>query len=150
MVSDINDYKSYIEALRKRHDFFHEKGCRLSDHGLETIYAEDYTNEEIEKIFSKVLLNKNLSTLEILKFKSAMMFEFGIMDHEKGWVQQLHLGALRNNNSRMYRKLGPDSGFDSIGDFEIARPLAKFFPIWMIRIDLLKLLYTTSILPTMI
>ena len=124
--SDIRNFKSYIDALRKRHDFFHSNGCRLSDHGLETIYAEDYSGEEIEKIFSKVLLNKELKLEEILKFKSAMMFEFGIMDHEKNWVQQLHLGALRNANSRMYRQLGPDTGFDSIGDFEIAAPLAKF------------------------
>jgi glucuronate isomerase len=61
----------------------------------------------------------------MLQFKSAMLFEFGVMDHEAGWVQQFHLGALRNNNSRMLRTLGPDTGFDSIGDFEIARPLAK-------------------------
>ena len=124
--SDIRNFQSYIDALRKRHDFFHANSCRLSDHGLETMYAEDYNSEEIEKIFSKVILNKELRTGEILKFKSAMLYEFGIMDHEKNWVQQFHIGALRNTNSRMYRKLGPDTGFDSIGDFEIARPLAKF------------------------
>lgn len=129
--SDINNFQSYIDVLRKRHDLFHENGCRLSDHGLETIYAEDYTDGEIEKIFSKVLMNKEISGSEILKFKSAMMYEFGIMDYEKNWVQQLHIGALRNTNSRMYRKLGPDTGFDSIGDFEIAKPLAKF----MSRLD---------------
>jgi len=124
--SNIGTFQSYIDALRSRHDFFHIYGCRLSDHGLETIYAEDYSREEIEKIFSKVLLNKELRQEEILKFKSAMMYEFGIMDYEKNWVQQLHIGALRNTNTRMYGKLGPDTGFDSIGDFEIARPLAKF------------------------
>jgi glucuronate isomerase len=124
--TDINNFGSYIGALRKRHDFFHKNGCRISDHGIETIYAEDYSNGEIEKIFSKVLLNKEISADEVLKFKSAMLYEFGIMDQEKNWVQQFHLGALRNANSRMYRILGPDTGFDSIGDFEIARPLAKF------------------------
>lgn len=122
----IKDFDNLIEALRNRHDYFHANGCRLSDHGIETAYAEDYTAQEINSIFNKLLSKKFLSEEEIHKFKSAMMFEFGVMDYEKGWVQQLHLGALRNNNSRMYRTLGPDTGWDSIGDFEIAKPLAKF------------------------
>ncbi|MGK9476097.1 glucuronate isomerase [Melioribacter sp. OK-6-Me] len=122
----INNFDSFLEAIKKRHDYFHENGCRLSDHGLETAYAEDYTESEIKSIFIKLLNKKNLELNEILKFKSAMMYEFGIMDWEKGWVQQLHLGALRNNNSRMFRQLGPDTGWDSIGDFEMARPLAKY------------------------
>lgn len=122
----IADFKSYLDALRKRHDYFHNNGCRLSDHGMETVYAEDYSLEEINKIFSKVLLNKELKLEEILKFKSAMLYEFSIMDYEKNWTQQLHLGAIRDTNTKMYRKLGPDTGYDSVGDFEIARPLAKF------------------------
>ncbi len=121
----ISNYNDLLTALRKRHDFFHAQGCRLSDHGVETVYAEDYTETEIKTIFSKALAGQKIDTGEILKFKSAMLYEFGIMDHEKGWVQQYHIGALRNNNSRMFRTLGPDTGFDSIGDFEIARPLAK-------------------------
>ena len=123
---EIEDFDDYIEAMRKRHDYFHQNNCRLSDHGIETAYAEDYTSGEIEKIFTKIRKSKDLDIEEILKFKSAMMYEFGLMDAEKGWVQQLHLGALRNNNTRMLKKLGPDTGFDSIGDFEIAKPLAKF------------------------
>lgn len=123
---EIKNFENFIEAIRNRHDYFHQNGCRLSDHGIETAYAEDYTLSEIENIFEKILFKKELTQSEILKFKSAMMYEFGIMDYEKGWVHQLHLGALRNNNSRMYRTLGPDTGWDSIGDFEIARPLAKF------------------------
>lgn len=122
----INNFNDFITAIRKRHDYFHENDCRLSDHGIETAYAEDYTENEIKLIFEKILIRKELTQIEILKFKSAMMYEFGIMDHEKGWVQQLHIGALRNNNSRMFKTLGPDTGWDSIGDFEIARPLAKF------------------------
>jgi glucuronate isomerase len=127
-VSDIeiNDFDSLLTAIRKRHDFFHSRECRVSDHGLETAYAENYTESEIKSIFKKIRKRKQLSSIEILKFKSAMMYEFGVLDHEKGWVQQLHLGALRNNNTRMMKVLGPDTGFDSIGDFEIARPLAKF------------------------
>ena len=127
-VTDIQvtDFRTYIDALRKRHDYFHANGCRLSDHGLEITYSEDYSSMEIEKIFSKIMLNKEIKQVEISKFNSAMLYEFGLMDHEKNWTQQYHIGALRNANSRMYRVLGPDSGYDSIGDFEIARPLAKF------------------------
>jgi len=122
----VSDYDTFIEAIRNRHAFFHENDCRVSDHGLETTYAENYTANEINLIFSKILNKKELTQLEILKFKSAMMYEFGIMDYEKGWVQQLHLGALRNNNTRLLRQLGADVGVDSIGDFEIAKPLSKF------------------------
>jgi len=123
---EIIDFHSYMEAIRQRHYYFHENGCQLSDHGIETIYAEDYTESQINKIFDKIRSGKELDGLERLRFKSAMMFEFALMDYESGWVQQLHLGALRNNNTRMLKTLGPDTGFDSIGDFEIARPLAKF------------------------
>jgi glucuronate isomerase len=123
---EIKNFDSYLEAIRKRHDYFHANNCRLSDHGIETAYAEDYTDSEIKKIFAEILQGKDLDIGEILKFKSAMMYEFGLMDAEKGWTQQLHLGALRNNNSRLFKSLGPDTGFDSIGDFEIAKPLAKF------------------------
>jgi glucuronate isomerase len=116
----------FLDAIKKRHDYLHANGCRLSEHGIETAYAEDYTDQEINSIFSKILSKKELNPVEILKFKSAMMFEFGVMDFERGWVQQLHLGALRNTNSRKFRELGADTGVDSVGDFEIARPLAKF------------------------
>ncbi len=122
----INNFVSYIEALRKRHDYFHRNGCRLSDYGLETAYVEDYTDGEIEKIFGKIRTVKELETSERLKFKSAMMVEFALMDSEAGWVMQLHLGALRNTNTRLLRKVGADCGYDSIGDFETAGPLAKF------------------------
>ncbi len=123
---EITNFHSYIEAIRQRHYYFHQNGCRLSDHGLETAYAEDYTEKEIEKIFDKILCGKVLDLSERLKFKSAMMIEFARMDYESGWVQQLHLGALRNNSTRIFKALGPDVGCDSIGDFEIAKPLAKF------------------------
>ncbi len=123
---EITNFPRYIEALRQRHDYFHQNGCRLSDHGLETVYAEDYTESEIKKIFEKILQSKKPDLTEALKFKSAMLVEFALMDHEAGWVQQFHLGALRNNNTRLLKTLGPDTGFDSIGDFEIARSLSKF------------------------
>jgi len=123
---DINNFASYLAALRKRHNYFHENGCRLSDYGIETAYAEDYTEKEIVKIFDKIRTGKELKGCEQLKFKSAMMNEFARMDHASGWVMQLHLGALRNNNTRLLEKLGPDTGFDTIGDFEIAKPLVRF------------------------
>jgi glucuronate isomerase len=123
---EIKDFESLITAIRARHDFFHSRGCRVSDHGIETAYAEDYTESEIKSIFKKLRKGKHLDANETLKFKSAMLYEFGVMDYERGWVQQLHMGVIRNNNTRMMRTLGPDTGFDSIGDFEIAKSLAKF------------------------
>jgi glucuronate isomerase len=123
---EIASFHLYIEAIRKRHNYFHENGCRLSDHGLDTAYAEDYTEKEIEKIFDRIRSGKDLDLSQRLKFKSAMMVEFALIDYESGWVQQLHLGALRNNSTRMFKTLGPDIGCDSIGDFEVARPLSKF------------------------
>jgi len=123
---DIRTFDSFTDALRKRHNFFHKNGCRLSDHGLETAYAEDYTEAEIKSIFGKMRSGKRLECDEILKFKSAMLHEFGVMDHKKGWVQQYHFGPLRNNNVRMFKAVGPDTGFDSIGDAPIGRPLSKF------------------------
>jgi glucuronate isomerase len=122
----IGDIDSYLTALRKRHDYFAANGCSVSDHGLEQMYAEDYTDEEIRTIFNKIRTKQSLSGSEILKFKSAMLFHFAIWDHEKGWVQQYHIGALRNNNTRMLQQLGPDTGWDSIGDFSQARSLSKF------------------------
>jgi glucuronate isomerase len=123
---EIKDFDSLLIALRARHDFFHSHGCRVSDHGIETAYAEDYRDSKIRFIFKKLQKGKSLDAVEILKFKSAMMYGFCVIDYEKGWVQQLYIGALRNNNSRMMRVFGPDTGFDSIGDFEISRSLAKF------------------------
>jgi len=122
---EVNTFEHLMEALDKRHEFFHENGCRLSDHGLETAYAEDYSKRDIIDIFSKVRYGAKLTHTEILKFKSCMLYELGIMDHSRGWTQQFHIGALRNNNTRLFNRLGPDTGFDSIGDFEIARPLSK-------------------------
>jgi glucuronate isomerase len=124
---DIADFDSYIEALRDRHSYFHQNGCRLSDHGLETVYAEDYTDSEIKNIFKKIRSSGKPDAKECLKFKSAMLFELALMNHESGWVQQLHLGALRNNSTRLFNALGRDVGGDSIGDFVIAKPLSKFF-----------------------
>jgi glucuronate isomerase len=127
-VSDtaIANYADYLKALKKRHDYFAENGCTVSDHGLEQLYSEDYTGKEIDEIFNKIRSGKALQPVEVFKFKSAMLYEFALWDHEKGWVQQYHIGALRNNNSRAYREIGPDTGYDSIGDFKQAQALSKF------------------------
>jgi glucuronate isomerase len=122
----ISNFDHFLSALQSRHNFFHEQGCRLSDHGIETIIAEDYTDSEIKTIFEKIRGGGDLKFDENQKFKSAMLVHFAIMDHAKGWVQQFHLGALRNNSTRMFNTLGPDKGFDSIGDFDMAKPLSKF------------------------
>ncbi|MEJ5264577.1 MAG: glucuronate isomerase [Bacteroidales bacterium] len=123
---EIRTFNHLLEALHIRHNYFHENGCRLSDHGVETFYADEYTPAEIQAIFNKVRAGSVLSNAEISKFKSAMCYEFGLMDHARGWVQQWHVGPLRNNNTRMYRLLGPDKGFDSIGDARYGKALALF------------------------
>jgi glucuronate isomerase len=124
--TDIKDLQSLIDALKSRHDFFHLMGCRLSDHGLNQVYAKGFKKSEIRKIFDNIRSGHAPSRKKIARFKSAMLLFLAEMDHEKEWTQQFHLGALRNNNSRMYEMLGPDTGFDSIGDSEMAKPLSKF------------------------
>src|SRR5665647_1573627 len=122
----ISTFDELILALRKRQDFFAEQGCKLSDHGIEEFYAEDYTEAETKSIFNKVYGGQELTHSEVLKFKSAMMVIFAEMDWEKGWTQQFHYGAIRNNNTRLFNQLGPDTGFDSIGTFNTAKALSKF------------------------
>lgn len=122
----ISCFDDMIAALRKRQDFFAAMGCKLSDHGIEEFYAEDYTDTEINNIFNKVYGGQTLTQAEILKFKSAMLIVFAEMDAEKGWTQQFHYGAIRNNNTKMFKQLGPDTGFDSIGEFNTAKAMAKF------------------------
>ncbi len=122
----IANWDDYLQALKSRHDFFAENGCCVSDHGLEQLYAVDYQESEIKNIFRKLTAGEIISQPENIKFKSAMLVKFAEWDHEKNWVQQYHLGALRNNNARMLKTLGADTGWDSIGDFSQAKQLSKF------------------------
>ncbi|MFL5787183.1 MAG: glucuronate isomerase, partial [Flavisolibacter sp.] len=122
----IHSFNHYLDALKNRHDYFASMGCTVSDHGLENIPDEDYTSSVINKIFDSIRTGNTLNCKEQNQFRAAMLEQLAIWDHEKGWVQQFHLGALRNNNSRMLKKLGPDTGWDSIGDFFQGRSLSAF------------------------
>ena len=122
----ISTFTDLVEALGRRHDFFNEQGCRLSDHGTDGFYADDFTDGEINAIFNKVYGGTLLSPAEIDKFRSAVMYHGALMDHAKGWVQQFHYGPMRNNNTRMFRRAGPDTGFDSMGDVVTGRAMARF------------------------
>ena len=123
---EIRSFQTLLDALYARHRFFESVGCRLSDHGIEEFYAEDYSSAEIEAIFQKVYSGRELTMEELRKYKSAMLVEFGIMDHSTGWTQQFHFGVIRNNNSRKMASIGVDTGFDSIGDFTLAKNMAKY------------------------
>lgn len=122
----IDSYDSLCDTLRNRVAYFHANGCRLCDHGLEHMFAEEFTASQVKAIFDKKRNGLHISKEEILKFQSALLIFLSELYYEFGWVQQFHLGALRNNNSRMLHKLGPDTGWDSIGDFQQASSLSKF------------------------
>ncbi|SDS65241.1 glucuronate isomerase [Gramella sp. MAR_2010_147] len=122
----INSYDDLKKALRSRIEYFHANGCRLCDHGLNYISFEDYSADEINEIFKKKIVGKNLTDLEAEKFHTAILLYLSETYHEFGWVQQFHLGALRNNNKRMLKELGPDTGWDSIADYSQAENLSSF------------------------
>ncbi len=123
---EITSLDTLLSVLYQRADFFETLGCKLSDHGLEQVYAEDFTDAQANAILKKRLAGEMISSVEARVFMSAMLYYLGKLYHRKGWTQQFHLGALRNNSSRMMRQLGPDTGFDSIGDFSQATALARF------------------------
>jgi glucuronate isomerase len=123
---EINTYTDLCDALKNRIAYFDKNGSKLSDHGLEHIYFENFTENEINTIFKKKRENATLTNEEALKFQSAILLFLSETYHEFGWVQQFHLGALRNNNVRMHRNLGPDTGWDSIGDYSQAQKLSAF------------------------
>ncbi len=123
---DINNHSSFLDALRRRHDYFHQKGCRLSDHGLNSCYSDFCTEKIAADIFSKARSGKVASPQEQGQFAASLMLLFGHLDAEKGWVKQLHLGPLRNNNTRLLRQLGTDTGYDCVGDFPQAEALVAY------------------------
>jgi glucuronate isomerase len=123
---EITTFENLLTALDKRHEFFHEQGCRLSDHGLESCYAAEYTHAHAARAFERARSGKPVTREDAQEYGTFMMVFFGHLDAKRGWTKQLHLGAMRNNNSRMRRELGPDTGFDSIGDFPQAQALAWY------------------------
>lgn len=122
----IDSFPDFIDALELRHDYFAAHGCKLSDHGLTVFYADDYTDSEINRIYRKVYDGNILSSAEIGKFRSAMLYQLARMDAQSGWAQQFHYGTIRNANARMFRSIGPDTGFDSIGEYFTAESLVAF------------------------
>ncbi len=114
---EIKGFASLIEAIDKRHEYFHAAGCRLSDHGAACVPDAEATMPELELVFQKALSGKAVTPEECEKFEAVFLYEVGRMNHARSWAQQFHVGVFRNNNSRLFTKLGPDTGFDSIGDF---------------------------------
>ena len=123
---NITNYQELLDVLQERHDFFASMGCRLSDHGINEFYAEDFTETETKQIFQKVLEGKQPTADEVNKFRSALLLEFARQDARAGWTQQFHYGPIRNNNTRMFKQLGPDTGYDSIGTFNTAEAMSRF------------------------
>ena len=123
---DINGFSAFIAALETRHDFFHSQGCRLSDHGLNHCFADFCSEKTAADIFTRARLGEMISPQEHEQFASFMMLFFGRLDAARGWTKQLHLGALRNTNTRHFKQLGPDTGFDSIGDWPQSSALARY------------------------
>jgi glucuronate isomerase len=123
---EIASWDDFLKALERRHDAFARLGCRASDHGLESAFATFTTEARLRAIFRKARSGRAVSPEERDAFAAHVMLHVGRLNAAKGWVMQLHLGAMRNNNTRRFRELGPDTGFDSIGDFPQARNLAAF------------------------
>ncbi len=122
----INCFDDIVKALLVRHKYFEEQGCRLSDHGMEEFYADDFTASELDAIFAKVYGGTALTDQEIRKFKSAMMLEFGKMDADTGWTQQFHYGVIRNQNTKMFNLIGKDTGFDSMAQVMTAKSMNRY------------------------
>ena len=124
--TEVSNFSTFLAALEKRHDYFHAHGCRLSDHGMNHCFADFCSEKTAAAIFDKARKGEEVSPHEHSQFASFVMLFFGHLDAKRGWTKQLHLGALRNNNLRLLTQLGPDTGFDSIGDFPQAGTLAAY------------------------
>jgi glucuronate isomerase len=122
----ISKLDEFLDALKQRHDFFHEMGGRLSDHGLEKCFANFPSDTEAEAIFDKARSGTAATVAEMEQFASHIMLTVGRWNAEKGWTMQLHLGARRNNNTRLFKTVGPDTGFDSIADTPQIDSLGQF------------------------
>jgi len=124
---EIDSYQNLCDAIEKRHNFFHDSGCRIFDMALTQMHVEPYTDQEIDKIVKKLISGKQLDLTETEKYKSALLYYLSVLNHARGWTQQFHIGALRNNNSVLLNRLGADTGCDSIDDKDQAGKLSLFF-----------------------
>jgi len=124
--TEIKSFSGLVEVLDRRHQFFHNTGARLSDHGMDRFYFDTYTEAEADRILKKLLKGEAISCEEAEKYRTAAMTELCRMNHKRGWTQQFHVGAMRNNNLRKFRQMGPDTGWDSIGVPQDALKMSKF------------------------
>lgn len=122
----ISSLSDLFEALRRRHDFFASQGCSVADHGVSEFPWAECTVREADALFRRVRAGECLNKEEVMKLQTVILLELCRMNHEKGWVQQFHFGPIRNVNTRMFRRLGPDTGYDTIGDYSGALPIARF------------------------
>ena len=125
--TDIHSLDSLLQALRSRHDYFASRGCRLADNGLGEFLWAECSSAEAARLYDDVLAGKTLTPDAETKLRTFLLLELARMNHEKGWAQQYHFGALRNVNSRMFKALGVDSGFDTMGGSCSAVNMARFF-----------------------
>ncbi len=141
----IEDFNSLAIAIGKRIDYFHQHGCRLSDHGLERMCAKDFSKDEINILLKKKLSGENVTIEEARKYQSALLLKLGSFYAERNWTMQLHLGPVRDTNSKLLNQIGKDAGVDSIGDLDQAKPLAKFLDTLNKKDDLPKtILYNVN------
>lgn len=141
----INTYSDLIDAIYSRISYFHSAGCRVSDHALDSVPFEETNAEAVSKIFKNAMSGKKLTQEDIDAYKSYTLIQLGKKYNELDWAMQLHIGALRNNNTRMFKKLGADTGFDSISDYCIAYPLSRLLNALAAEVNLPKtILYTLN------
>ncbi|HZY24287.1 MAG TPA: glucuronate isomerase [Bacteroidales bacterium] len=124
--AEIKNFDALVEIIDKRHKYFHDMGCRLTDHGLDRFHFTGFTISEVDSIFRKLLDGENISADESEKYKTAILLEICMLNHKRNWTQQFHIGALRNNNARMFMKMGPDTGWDSIGSVQDPKKMSDF------------------------
>lgn len=122
---EIEKFEDLIAALKNRHDYFHSMGCRMSDNGVPTLWHEEASESELDAILKTAMSGKPVSEKELAQFKSAVLTQCAIMDYDCGWTRQLHIGPMRNNNAKMLKSIGVDTGFDSIGEANFALPLSR-------------------------
>ena len=124
--AEIKNFDALVEIIDNRHKYFHDMGCRLTDHGLDRFHFTGFTISEVDSIFRKLLDGENISADESEKYKTAILLEICRLNHKRNWTQQFHIGALRNNNARMFMKMGPDTGWDSIGSVQDPKKMSDF------------------------